>query len=142
MPMIDVYPAAGTSASKHDLAQQLAAAAPGQVPLSRIARHAGKRRSVMPASTGSPIKTQVKKIHGLSVRYAESEPRDVSAILLSPWPESLYTFEQMWSRLAGEPRRVAAAARRAGTLVHRFSTARAIWFTARSPRPERGSGHG
>jgi pimeloyl-ACP methyl ester carboxylesterase len=24
----------------------------------------------------------------------------VSAILLSPWPESLYTFEQMWSRLA------------------------------------------
>src|SRR5437016_14096182 len=30
----------------------------------------------------------------------KSEPRDVSAILLSPWPESLYTFEQMWSRLA------------------------------------------
>jgi len=26
MPMIDVYAAAGTSASKHDLAQQLAAA--------------------------------------------------------------------------------------------------------------------
>src|SRR5947208_12599513 len=25
---------------------------------------------------------------------------DVSAILLSPWPESLFTFEQMWSRLA------------------------------------------
>ena len=66
----------------------------------------------MPASTGTPIKTQVKKIDGLSVRYAGSEPRDVSAILLSPWPESLYTFEQMRSRLAGEPRRVAAAARR------------------------------
>jgi hypothetical protein len=96
----------------------------------------------MPASTGSPIKTQVKKIDGPSVRYAESEPREVSAILLSPWPESLYTFEQMWSRHAGEPRRVAAAARRAGTLVHRFSTARGISFTARSPRPERGSGHG
>ena len=58
------------------------------------------------------------------------------------WPESLYTFEQMWSRLAGEPRRVAAAARRAGTVVHRFSTARAVSFTARSPRPEQGSGHG
>ena len=54
----------------------------------------------MPASAGSVIKTQVKKIDGLSIRYAESEPRDVSAILLSPWPESLYTFEQMWSRLA------------------------------------------
>jgi hypothetical protein len=85
---------------------------------------------------------QVKKIDGLSIRYAESEPRDVSAILLSPWPESLYTFEQMWSRLAGAPRRVSAAVRRAGTLVHRFSTVRAISFTARSPRPERGSGHG
>jgi pimeloyl-ACP methyl ester carboxylesterase len=24
----------------------------------------------------------------------------MSAILLSPWPESLYTFEQMWPRLA------------------------------------------
>jgi pimeloyl-ACP methyl ester carboxylesterase len=54
----------------------------------------------MPASSGSLIKTQVKKIDGLSIRYAESEPREVSAILLSPWPESLYTFEQMWSRLA------------------------------------------
>ena len=54
----------------------------------------------MPASAGSLIKTQVKTIDGLSIRYAESEPREVSAILLSPWPESLYTFEQMWSRLA------------------------------------------
>ncbi|MGH9290712.1 MAG: alpha/beta fold hydrolase [Acidimicrobiales bacterium] len=42
----------------------------------------------------------MRTIDGLSIRYAESEPRDVSAILLSPWPESLYTFEQMWSRLA------------------------------------------
>jgi hypothetical protein len=40
------------------------------------------------------------KIAGLSIRYAESAPREVSVILLSPWPESLYTFEQMWSRLA------------------------------------------
>ena len=54
----------------------------------------------MPASARSLIKTQVKTIDGLSIRYAESEPREVSAILLSPWPESLYTFEQMWSRLA------------------------------------------
>jgi hypothetical protein len=90
----------------------------------------------MPASTGSPIKTQVKKIDGLSNRYAQGEPRDVSAILLSPWPESLYTFEPMWSRLAGEPRHVTAAAGRSGALVHRLSTARAISFTARSPRPE------
>jgi hypothetical protein len=142
--MIDVYAAAGTFASKHDLPQQLAAAVMRweQVPPIAHRPPCGKRRLVMPASTGSPIKTQVKKMYGLSIRYAESEPRDMSAIPLSPWPESLYTFEQMWSRLAGEPRRVAAATRRALTLVHRFSTARAISFTARSPRPERGSGHG
>ena len=54
----------------------------------------------MSASADSSIYPQVKKIDGLSIRYAESEPREVSAILLSPWPESLYTFEQMWSRLA------------------------------------------
>src|ERR1700731_1981387 len=53
----------------------------------------------MSNSTHSPIKTQIRKIDGLSIRYAESEPRDVSAILLSPWPESLFTFEQMWLRL-------------------------------------------
>jgi pimeloyl-ACP methyl ester carboxylesterase len=54
----------------------------------------------MNKSTHSPIKTQIRKIDGLSIRYAESEPRDLSAILLSPWPESLFTFEQMWLRLA------------------------------------------
>ena len=54
----------------------------------------------MATSITSPIKTQTRKIDGLSIRYAESSPREVSAILLSPWPESLYTFEQMWSRLA------------------------------------------
>jgi hypothetical protein len=46
------------------------------------------------------IKTKTRTIDGLSIRYAESAPREVSAILLSPWPESLYTFEQTWSRLA------------------------------------------
>jgi pimeloyl-ACP methyl ester carboxylesterase len=54
----------------------------------------------MTIATQSPIKTQVRRVDGLSIRYAESGPRDVSAILLSPWPESLFTFEQMWSRLA------------------------------------------
>src|SRR5260370_40550166 len=102
MPMIDVYAAAGTFASKHDPAQRLAAAVMrrGQVPPIAHRAPCEKWRLGMPASTGSPIKTQVKKIDGLSVRYAESEPRDVAAILLSPWPESLYTFEQMWPRLA------------------------------------------
>jgi hypothetical protein len=103
MPMIDVSAAARTSASKHDLAQQLAAAVMRRGQASPIAHRPlpGKRRSVTPTSTGSPIKTQIRKIDGLSVPYAESEPRDVAAILLSPRPESLCTLEQMWSRLAG-----------------------------------------
>jgi pimeloyl-ACP methyl ester carboxylesterase len=55
----------------------------------------------------SPIKTKTRTIDGLSIRYAESGPREVSAILLSPWSESLYTFEQMWARLAGHAHLVA-----------------------------------
>jgi pimeloyl-ACP methyl ester carboxylesterase len=54
----------------------------------------------MAGTIRSLIKTQIRKVDGLAIRYAESEPRDVSAILLSPWPESLFTFEQMWPRLA------------------------------------------
>jgi pimeloyl-ACP methyl ester carboxylesterase len=46
------------------------------------------------------IRTQFRTIDGLSVRFAESEPRDDHALLLSPWPESLFAFEQMWARLA------------------------------------------
>src|SRR6267378_7299550 len=55
---------------------------------------------MMATTTPSLIKTETRTIDGLSIRYAESAPREVSAILLSPWPESLFTFEQMWSRLA------------------------------------------
>ncbi len=54
-----------------------------------------------------PIKTKFRRIDGLSIRYAESDTREVSAILLSPWPESLFTFEQMWSRLADHAHLVA-----------------------------------
>jgi pimeloyl-ACP methyl ester carboxylesterase len=61
----------------------------------------------MTSPTTSPIKTKTRKIDGLSIRYAESEPRDVSAILLSPWPESVFTFEQMWQRLANHAHLVA-----------------------------------
>jgi hypothetical protein len=95
----------------------------------------------MPASAVPPINTAVKQIDSLSIRHAESEPRDVSGIVLSAWPESIYTFQRMWSPLTGAPRLVAPSARRA-PLVHRFSTASAVSFTARSPRPERGSRHG
>jgi hypothetical protein len=35
----------------------------------------------------SPIKTKIKTIDGLSIRYAESDSLEKSAILLSPWHE-------------------------------------------------------
>src|SRR5690242_18693559 len=54
----------------------------------------------MATRADSPIKTLVRTIDGLSIRYAESEPRDKHALLLSPWPESLLAFEQVWAPLA------------------------------------------
>jgi pimeloyl-ACP methyl ester carboxylesterase len=47
-----------------------------------------------------PIQTQSRTIDGLSIRYAESDARDDQALLLSPWPESLFAFEPTWLRLA------------------------------------------
>ena len=41
-------------------------------------------------------------VDGLSIRYAESGPDRHDAILLSPWPESVYAFEQGWPQLAAD----------------------------------------
>jgi pimeloyl-ACP methyl ester carboxylesterase len=46
------------------------------------------------------INPQSRTIDGVSIRFAESEPRDDNALLTSPWPESLYAYEPMWTRLA------------------------------------------
>jgi pimeloyl-ACP methyl ester carboxylesterase len=46
------------------------------------------------------IQPYFRTIDGLSIRYAESEGRDDHALLLSPWPESLFAFEPTWARLA------------------------------------------
>jgi pimeloyl-ACP methyl ester carboxylesterase len=57
----------------------------------------------MPTSLGTAIRPEFRTIDGLSVRVAESDPAsapDVHALLLCPWPESLYAFEATWSRLA------------------------------------------
>jgi pimeloyl-ACP methyl ester carboxylesterase len=48
----------------------------------------------------TPIQLRFRTIDGLSIRFAQSEPRDDHALLLSPWPESLLAFEPIWSRLA------------------------------------------
>lgn len=46
------------------------------------------------------IRPKTRMIGGLSIRYAESDLRDDHALLLSPWPESIYAYEPTWSRLA------------------------------------------
>lgn len=53
------------------------------------------------------IQMQFRVIDGLSVRYAESDDRSDTALLLSPWPESLLAFEPTWPRLAEHARLVA-----------------------------------
>jgi len=50
--------------------------------------------------SNTPIETRFRTIDGLTIRFAESEGRDDHALLLSPWPESLLAFEQIWARLA------------------------------------------
>jgi pimeloyl-ACP methyl ester carboxylesterase len=56
----------------------------------------------------SPIDPKNITIDGLSVRYAESEPRgDLHALLLNPWPESLYAYEPTWADLAADVHLVA-----------------------------------
>ena len=51
-------------------------------------------------ATPQSIRTRLRTIDGLFIRYGESEPRDAQALLLSPWPESVYSYEPTWSRLA------------------------------------------
>jgi pimeloyl-ACP methyl ester carboxylesterase len=54
----------------------------------------------MSTSLNRSIEPQFRTIDGLKIRFAESEQRDDHALLLSPWPESLHAFDQMWDRLA------------------------------------------
>jgi len=54
----------------------------------------------MPTSPSAVIQPQTRVIDGLSIRFAESEDRDDHALLLNPWPESLFAFAPTWSRLA------------------------------------------
>jgi pimeloyl-ACP methyl ester carboxylesterase len=53
------------------------------------------------------IQPQFRTIDELSIRFAESEDRDNHALLLSPWPESLFAFEPTWARLAEDTHLVA-----------------------------------
>ena len=55
-------------------------------------------------------------VDGLSVRYAEGGQDGPDAILMSPWPESVYAFEPAWPHLAA-----------AAHLVHRFRETHHMW---------------
>ena len=48
-----------------------------------------------------------RTIDGLSIRFVESEQRNSDALLLSPWPESVFAYEPTWSRLAEETHLIA-----------------------------------
>ncbi|WBB70176.1 alpha/beta hydrolase [Micromonospora sp. WMMD812] len=54
----------------------------------------------MTLSASQTISPRFRDIDGVSIRYAESADRDDHALLLNPWPESLFAFQQMWARLA------------------------------------------
>jgi pimeloyl-ACP methyl ester carboxylesterase len=64
-------------------------------------------RNAAALATETGIQTKFVDLDGLSVRYAESERRDDQALLLSPWPESLYAFAPTWSSLAEDVQLVA-----------------------------------
>jgi pimeloyl-ACP methyl ester carboxylesterase len=62
----------------------------------------------MTLTLNAPIRTQVRTIDGVSIRFAESDKRGgADALLTSPWPESPYAFEPAWSRLADHAHLVA-----------------------------------
>jgi hypothetical protein len=54
----------------------------------------------MTTTVAQTIRPQIRMIDGLSIRFAESEDRSDHALLLSPWPESIYCYEPTWLRLA------------------------------------------
>jgi pimeloyl-ACP methyl ester carboxylesterase len=49
----------------------------------------------------------VRTVDGVSTRFIESDRRDVDALLLSPWPESVFAYEPTWSQLAEKAHLVA-----------------------------------
>ena len=61
----------------------------------------------MPTAVASAIKPTFCTIDGLRIRFAETERRDEHALLLSPWPASLFAYDQMWERLGDHAHLVA-----------------------------------
>lgn len=53
------------------------------------------------------ISPQTRTIDGLTIRYTEGGAGSQQALLLSPWPESIYAYERVWPGLAESARLVA-----------------------------------
>ncbi|ORA32083.1 alpha/beta fold hydrolase [Mycobacterium aquaticum] len=53
------------------------------------------------------IRPRTMTADGLSIRFAEGGAGPVEALLLSPWPESIFAYEQVWPRLTEEAHVVA-----------------------------------
>src|SRR6202012_2621595 len=52
------------------------------------------------ASMSKLIHPEFTTVDGLSIRFAEGGNAGQDAISLGPWPERVYAFEQVWTRLA------------------------------------------
>jgi len=62
----------------------------------------------MTATTlNTSIEPRFRTVDGIRIRFAESNQRDDHALLLCPWPESIYAFDQMWDGLAAKAHLVA-----------------------------------
>ena len=62
----------------------------------------------MGTQTVAPMSTYFRVCEGVRVRVADNKAAsDVSVLLLSPWPESLWAFRRIWDRVAALGRVVA-----------------------------------
>ena len=62
----------------------------------------------MSTDNASPITTYFRVCDGVRVRYADTKAdSDVVVLLLAPWPETVFAFRRIWSRLLGLGRLVA-----------------------------------
>jgi pimeloyl-ACP methyl ester carboxylesterase len=62
------------------------------------------------ADTITLIRPEIRTIDGLAIRVARGQripQRHVDALLLSPWPESIYAYESTWPRLTARANLVA-----------------------------------
>ena len=69
---------------------------------------AGSKEQIVTIWLNTAFQPRFRVIDGLTIRCAESKARGhTEALLLGPWPESLFAFEPIWGQLAEQARLVA-----------------------------------